>query len=985
MGTARPESVPRLAGRGDEQRLLGQALAEAASGRPRAVVVHGEAGVGKTRLVREVCKADGVGELEVLWGTCVHFGAASLPFAPVVGALQTWLARIDDAERGEVLAGAEELVRLLPTLGGRPADEPGRLLPVIDRVFNRIAAQRPTIVVVDDLHWADVSSLDVLAYLISGFRDQRLLLVATCRDENRPDGHPLHGWLADMRRMPGFTEMHLDRLDLEGTEQQVAGLLGRTTDVGLAAEILERSGGNPYLTELLVREMSGDEPTLPKAAPRALREALMAKWHRLSDEARQAARVLAVGGRPVDFEVLVRVAVDHGAATLSNSLAEAEEHGVVQRDADGRYWFRHPLLAEVLYDHMPPGEAGRVHATYAEVLSSASATSDGRLAADLAVHHERAANFDEAFCWSIRAADFAAALHASSEEAAHLERACSLWSESSEHVRGSESDRVDLLLRASRADDRAGRLDSAIALVEQAIELVDRDQLPLLASTLLSEWCGLSWQRVASGKSVRLELFEALRLTDAFPDSAERARALAGLADNEHWAGLREAAVAHAEQAVQVARRSGSELALAAALNSRAAASIGWTTSAALQDVEEAFRLAKTCGSAADVTHATIWRVNLLHELGRISDAATAAREVFEQGLRGGDLNWGYFLAGMAAAELLYLGRWDECRDLLREALAARRGGIPGALVRLTAAQLAVRTGDRAQARQHLDRALELVSVDFPGLRGSIAEVGAEVLLAEGDPAGALDWVLTLMELEVNLDPDDVAEMLVWVAAAAADVAQAARDSGDRAGAAHAVTALEDLVATFPVEPCSPDNAEDVVRRLRQVLLTAEVARCRGDGGQAALWEQAVEKSRAGQARWDEATSLWRWGQTALAERAPRAQVGQILREAHAIATELGAQPLAAHVESLARLAKVSLTKPSRVEDTEALPVVLARLTGREREILRFLVAGRSNTEIATSLVISAKTVSVHVSSILRKTSTSSRTQAAELARRLGM
>ena len=466
--------------------------------------------------------------------------------------------------------------------------------------------------------------------------------------------------------------------------------------------------------------------------------------------------------------------------------------------------------------------------------------------------------------------------------------------------------------------------------------------------------------------------------------TAQSGRALAGLADNEHWDGLREAAASHAEQAVQVARRSGSELALAAALNSRAATSIGRTTSAALQDVEQAFRLAKTCGSAADVTHATIWRVNLLHELGRISDAATAAREVFEQGLRGGDLNWGYFLAGMAAAELLYLGRWDECRDLLREALAARRGGIPGALVRLTAAQLAVRTGDRAQARQHLDRALELVSVDFPGLRGSIAEVGAEVLLAEGDPAGALDWVLTLMELEVNLDPDDAAEMLVWVAAAAADIAQAARDSGDRAGAAHAVTALEDLVATFPVEPCSPENAEDVVRRLRQALLTAEVARCRGDAGQAALWEQSVERSRAAQARWDEATSLWRWAQAAVAGRAARAQVGRILRQAHALATELGAVPLLGQVESLARLAKVGLVEPVRVADTTTLPGVLVGLTGREHEILSFLVVGRSNTEIAASLVISAKTVSVHVSNILRKTGTTSRTEAAVLAGRLG-
>jgi len=204
--------------------------------------------------------------------------------------------------------GVGELGTLLPAMGDARPAEPGRLLPSIDLVINRLADRGPTVVVVDDLQWADRTSLDVLAYLITGLRDQRLALLATCRDEHRGEGHPLHGWLADMPRMPGFTEIHVDRLDLSGTEAQIQGLLGRAVDIGFVAGVQERSNGNPYLTELLVRGLSGAEKDLPATTPAALRDALQATWHSLSPTARQATRVLAVAGRPVDFEVLAEAA-----------------------------------------------------------------------------------------------------------------------------------------------------------------------------------------------------------------------------------------------------------------------------------------------------------------------------------------------------------------------------------------------------------------------------------------------------------------------------------------------------------------------------------------------------------------------------------------------------------------------------------------------------------------------------------------------------
>jgi AAA ATPase domain len=189
----------------------------------------------------------------------VHFGAASVPFAPVVQALDHRAQEVERGVRSSVLEGADELSKLLPSMAVGSADVPSsRLLPVVDRVVQRIATGQPTVLVIDDLQWADVSSLDVLAYLITGFRGQNLALVVTIREEDRPAGHPLHGWLADVRRLPGVSELVLSRLDPDECTEQIAALLGRPPGEELVGDVLARSGGNAYFTELLVRDLPAD-------------------------------------------------------------------------------------------------------------------------------------------------------------------------------------------------------------------------------------------------------------------------------------------------------------------------------------------------------------------------------------------------------------------------------------------------------------------------------------------------------------------------------------------------------------------------------------------------------------------------------------------------------------------------------------------------------------------------------------------------------
>ncbi len=981
MGGLRPDH--RFAGRAAEQEFLGDVLLDAVSGVPHAIVIHGEAGIGKTRLTREVSRDE---RLNVLWGSCVHFGGASVPFAPITGALQDWLSRADADERSEILAGTNGLGALLPSLGVSGGIDTTRLPILVDLVLNRIAARRPTVVVVDDLQWADVASLDVMAYLIAGFRSQPLVLLATCRTEERGEGHPLHSWLADMRRMPFFDEIRLDPLDLDATSSQIEGLLGRAPDIELASEVLARSDGNPYLVELMVSGLSGTENTLPTSVPVALRDALLATWHSLSDQTRLVTRILAVGGRPTSSAVLTEVAAGHGlaASLIAPCLSEAQDRGVVTTAANGTAWFRHPLLAEVLYDGLPPSQAVAFHADYIRVLESRPTEIE---AADLAIHNERAGNIDATYHWSLLAADHAQRLRAPTEEAIQLRRACALWQTVSPDIRGGHDERIGLLRRTSLVCERAGWPEVSVTLLTEALSLLNREQQPLLACDLMVLRAHCRWQSTSPAMADLEEVLEAIELTTDYPDSAERAVAFAELAETEGFHGLPNDTI-HAEEAVRIGRLSGSTQALgralcthAAVLEAPATPSVASAPLAALAEAERSVQLATACGDTATVFDAAIVRFNALHSLGRWADAAEVTRAAYFDAVASGVGAWAHFLAGMAAEEFITLGRWDECRVLLRTALAGRSAGIPGAVVRLAASVLAARSGRNEEARQHFDRALELISDDFNPQRPNVTCAGIELMIGDGMAADAVTWARPrLTAQDQPPDPWDDEALPVY-ARAAAEAARVARDRGDPAGVAAAVEALDRVIADWSREPFVDAMGGVDVQAMNQALWAAEISRCRDSPDQPKRWRRAAETCGVAGDRWHEAVAQWRCAEAELANDWTSPEARDLLRQAHACAVELGAKPLQTEVEALARRSRIDLHEPAPVVPVADDPV-LAGLTDREREVLAFLVAGRSNGEIAKELFISDKTVSVHVSNILRKTGTTSRVAAAALAER---
>jgi DNA-binding CsgD family transcriptional regulator/DNA-binding Lrp family transcriptional regulator len=945
------------------------------------VFVHGEAGVGKTRLVGAVC--DDAADNAVLWGRCVRFGAVDSPYGPLVNALEGWAESAEPHELTEVLDAVPAAGKLLPALGGHADDHEVRLLSVVDALVMAIPRQRPTILVVDDVQWADPASRDALAYLVAGFRSQRLAILATYRDDELVTGHPMHSWLADLRRFPSVIDVRLDRLSWDETEQQVAMLLGGRPHRGLVDAVVRRSDGNPYLSELLLEGVSVTADQLPADLPDELTGALLAAWHRLSAPGREVIRLLAVAGRPSSIDDLREVAASCGIGpgAVTRALAEATDTGISVAQGAELCWFRHPLLAEVLYATFVPGEAETVHAAWAKALASRPATGldEVQRQGDLALHYEAARDLESCLDASLRAADLARGIKARREEAVHLRRAARLWP----MAHGDETAEVSLLERVARSNSLVGDGEASFQAWTRARELVDERTAPLWACRLLRQWADSAWATGRTKERPIAEAKHAVELSQGYPDSEEYADALAYLSWCQWWNNELELSLEYAEKAVQAAHRSGSNAALSLAYAARGNADVHGERSDA--DTATGLHFAELTGDPELIWRMLVIRHNYLTRRGRLLECVEPIRRFLAFALDEGALSVAVFAAGLLSHHLLLFGRLPETAEVIREGLSFACLPNAGAMVRLSAASLSVRQGNTDAAGLHLERAKELMT-DLESRMGLFAQpVLAEYLLATGRPEQALDLLARTISTQY-VDTRDADELLVWGARAAADLMEAARDRRDSEAAGSVQAAYDDLLTArrrILPEPFELGGPDDLIQPAMQALFTAESARYSAQSPTSKEWEEAVRRCDAAGMRWDEAVASLQWARALLDEGNSRAVIAVPLRSAHRFAVEVGAIPLQHQVEAFAALCAIPLEEPAQPSRQEA-PAPLRSLTKREQEVLSYLVAGRTYAEIAKALFISEKTVSVHVSNLLHKTGTSSRREVAALAVRLG-
>ena len=329
------------------------------------VLLGGEAGVGKTRLVSEfvarLLAADPA--MTAAQGSCLGLGESVLPLAPLVGMLRDLARQLGPDETGRMFGS--ELARFLPGHADRPPDDTwgqALLFEEVTAMVTALAAEHPVVLVVEDLHWADRSTLNLVTYLARFLDTQAVTLVATFRSDELRRAHPLRPVLAELGRLPHVARLDLEPLDDEAAGHLVAAIGGEGLDRDFVDQLILRAEGNPFFVEELVAVSNVG------SVPPTLREIFAVRVERLPAEAQEVLRASALVGRLVDDRLLERVA-PMGPPERSAGLRAAVEHQALVMDAHG-YRFRHALLQEAVYAELLPSERLRLHRAVAEALEA---------------------------------------------------------------------------------------------------------------------------------------------------------------------------------------------------------------------------------------------------------------------------------------------------------------------------------------------------------------------------------------------------------------------------------------------------------------------------------------------------------------------------------------------------------------------------------------------------------------------------------------
>ncbi len=936
-------------GRVRELGQLGRALDAARAGSGTAALVAGEAGIGKTRLASELAARARDAGFEVLLGRSIDLVGTELPYQPFVEALRPLgaLAQVDGQAAGSQLRAFEETLALLS-----------------DR-----AAAAPVLLVLEDLHWADTSTLDLVVFLAHNLHDRPVLLLGTCRADEPSSAARVRRLADGVRRSGAALLLELGPLQREELTALLAAHAGTPPPAALTDAIVARSEGNPFFAEELLAAAGDQNGTLP----RGLRDLLLQRVARLDPPAQSLLRLAAAAGRDVGYPLLRAVAA-LPERDVRESLRRAVEHGVlVAEQATGSFRFRHALLAEAIYSTILPGEREELHARLADELARSAAAAP----AELAPHWAAAGRSAEALVASVEAARQAEAVFGLAEALAHLERTLALWHAVPDAAELVRLDLAELCSWAAELADQTGAAPRAVELARQAIELVGDSDPPRAA--LLHESLARYLHASGRGDAGLAACERAVELVPAQPPSPERAQALAALAHGLGLAWRYDESLPICEQALALARAVGAHRAELRALTLLGSdlAYVG-RGDEGLAQLSEALRLAEASADPVALERAYVTLTDVLMMLGRPRESARLAESALDV-LRPYGRDHSTLVANRIEA-LVASGEWGKADSLSAAALRAITAHYPHQPL-ITRAELEVGRGDFDHARAHLDAAAPTVRLD-PAVATYDAFV-AELALWERRWTDADE---TVRHGLARARSRNSAQIRVWLCT------KGLRAQAELAGLARARR--------------DADAVRDWLSRARKLLATARRAAAEASavtpnaGGWRALAEAEYERAR-GVARpelWSDAAATWerlerpplaaycRWRQAEalVAAGASRAEASGPLRQAHALAARIGAMPLAAELQLLAQRARLDLASPDAgsPDREQGLQGILG-LTPREAEVLTLIARGYTNREIAATLVISVRTASVHVLHILRKLGAPNRLEAAAIAHRL--
>ncbi|MEU9187460.1 AAA family ATPase [Streptomyces sp. NPDC048484] len=991
-------------GREDELARLTLVLDRSRAGEARAVLVAGDAGVGKTRVLAEAAGHAAEAGTTVVTGHCVDLGDVGLPYLPFTEILGV----LAGDERFSAAMAAHPVVDRLLGGGGTARDADGRpqLFEGMAAILAELTEIAPLLLVLEDVHWADQSSRDLLRFLLSrgilqnprarlraagvpsgaggaggaggtggagGALGQRLAVFASYRADDLHRRHPLRPLLAELVRLPAVERLEVRPLpDKEVTRLVRSQRTGPLPDATVR-RIVERAEGNAFYAEELLAATSQTMPGAATAVPSGLADVLLIRFEQLPPTAQQVLRTAAVAGRRVEHDLL-RDAVQLPEEELESALREAVGRQLLVAGEGDTYSFRHALIREAVYADLLPGERVRLHGAFARVLVGRGRPAES--AAERAHHSRESHDLPDALAASLEAADHAGRVRAPAEELRHLEAALDLWSAVPADARPDGFDTVTLTLRASAAAAHAGETHRAVSLTRAALARVGSDEDSELAARVRYTLAG-NLMRVDNLTAAFTYSSEALAMIPADPPSRTWVWAACTHVMAATYVGDDETARRVARQALGIAEELDVPDAQADLMISLVSLEgENRTTPEGQGRLRKARELARRAGNTAIEVRALFNLSIGSHEAGDLDECLSWLSEGLERAGRAGLLASPYPLEMryLRSLVLYSLGQWDACvraAESDAERLPAAGGYAIG-----PALSVALARGDLGAA----ERARSLLDGPFDWMATLVAGILlTDAAVLRHDPEAAVEQVRTTVAALVD-DAGTTPHVAVRLAALAlttvADAAVAARRTGDEEDMRRWAQTGTELIEMARLTTANGEHGLPQGPEGRAWLARAEAEWARaGAEPDTEAWERAVEAFGHGDV-YEQARCRLRLAESLAASERREEASGQA-RAAHDTAVRLGAVPLRDDVERLIRRARLAESSPT----AGGIPA----LTARENDVLLLLARGRTNRQIGEELFISGKTASVHVSNILAKLSAASRTEAVAIAYREGL